>query len=197
VVKVGFIVEGGTEKIVVESPQFVQWLNAQNIELVNPVIDAGGGGNLLPKHIEPMVGLLNAAGAEHIVILTDLEDAADVEVVQQRIANQHTNLVFVAVKAIEAWYLADTQAMNKWLKMTDFNELLPEQTPDLPWDRLKVITNGLDKSGPGNNKVKFAKQMVKHHGFCVPNAAQHPNCPSATGFINGLMTLGQSPNPST
>ncbi|MCJ8271004.1 MAG: DUF4276 family protein [Psychrosphaera sp.] len=196
-VKVGFIVVGSTEAIVIESLQFKQWLIAQNIELVKPVLDACGSGNLLPKYIESMVAQLNAASAEHIVILTDLEDAPVVEVVRQRIANQHTNLIFVAVKAIEAWFLADTQAMNKWLKMTDFDELLPEQTPDLPWDRLKDITNDLDKRGPGNNKVKFAKQMVKHHGFAVPNAAQHPNCPSATDFINGLISLSQPSNSSS
>ena len=51
-VKVGFIVEGSTEAIVIESLQFKQWLIAQNIELVKPVLDACGSGNLLPKYID-------------------------------------------------------------------------------------------------------------------------------------------------
>lgn len=52
-VKVGFIVEGESEKLVVESPMFQQWLHDHDCTLVTPVIDAKGGGNLLPQHIEP------------------------------------------------------------------------------------------------------------------------------------------------
>jgi hypothetical protein len=81
--------------------------------LVNPVIDAKGGGNLLPRNIEPLVATLRAKQAEHIVILTDQEDAPDSNSVKQRITNQYTELIFVAVKA---WLLAATQAVNCWLK---------------------------------------------------------------------------------
>ncbi|PTQ87123.1 hypothetical protein [Agitococcus lubricus] len=49
-VKVGFIVEGDTEKLIVESPAFVAWLVANGITLVNPVVNAKGGGNLLPQY---------------------------------------------------------------------------------------------------------------------------------------------------
>ena len=48
-VKVGFIVEGESEKLVVESPMFQQWLHDHDCTLVTPVIDAKGGGNLLPQ----------------------------------------------------------------------------------------------------------------------------------------------------
>ncbi len=50
-VKVGFIVEGDTEKVIVESPAFSAWLTANGITLCHPVIDAKGGGNLLPQNI--------------------------------------------------------------------------------------------------------------------------------------------------
>jgi len=112
-VKLGFIVEGGTEKIIVESPAFNSWLNQQGLLLIKPVLDAKGGGNLLPKHIEPMVNLLHAAKAEYIIILTDLEHESNVEIVRQRITTNYTDLIFIAVKAIEAWFLADSQAMSQ------------------------------------------------------------------------------------
>jgi len=189
-VKIGFIVEGGTEKIVVESSQFVSWLREQGLELIFPVIDAKGGGNLLPDNIEPLVARLQNANADHIVILTDLEDASGVEVVKNRIKNQHTELVFVAVKAIEAWFLADTTAMNNWLKTdTDFYEDHPEQTTEMPWARLKEIAKTMNLQGPGATKVIFAKKMVKHYAFSVSGAAQHPACLSAKGFHDGLLGL--------
>ena len=57
-VKVGFIVEGNTEKVIVNSPQFKAFLNNIGLSIVDPVIDAKGNGNLLPQNIEPFIGLL-------------------------------------------------------------------------------------------------------------------------------------------
>jgi hypothetical protein len=84
--------------------------------------------------------------------------------------------------------LADTQAMNKWLKISNFFEDKPEETLQLPWHRLKVIADEHNRRGPGS-KISFAKTMVKHHGFIASNAAQHPDCPSATEFRDGLLAL--------
>jgi hypothetical protein len=50
-VKVGFIVEGQTESILLQSPAFNDILRQHNIELIN-VINAEGSGNLLPHSIE-------------------------------------------------------------------------------------------------------------------------------------------------
>ena len=188
-VKVGFIVEGGTEKILIESPRFSAWLKTINIELVRPVVDAEGGGNLLPKNIAPMINTLNSVGVDHIIILTDLEDEESVAVVKQRIGTEYTSFVFVAVKAIEAWYLADTNAMRKWLKSDSFVESSPEQTIAKPWQRLKEIAQTEDRPGPGSSKVAFAKKMVKHFGFDVSQSAIHPECPSAKLLIDGLQEL--------
>ena len=38
--------------------------------------------------------------------------------------------------ALEAWFLADSQAMNAWLKIDDFHEPQREATPDKPWERI-------------------------------------------------------------
>ena len=188
-VKLGFIVEGDTEKILVESSRFSEWLNAHDLELIRPVLDANGSGNLLPKHLEPMVKLLHAKDAQHIIILTDLENEFDVAVVKQRIANPHTDLIFVAVKAIEAWFLADSQAMCQWLKLDNFFESQPEATKALPWERLNEIAKGLNQRGTGKSKPMFAKRMIKHYGFDVLKAAGHTDCPSAKHFCEGLLGL--------
>ena len=71
-VKIGFICEGETEKIIVESENFQQFLLQNNFEFVN-AIDATGNGNLLPKNIQPFIKILKDDGAEIIFILTDLD----------------------------------------------------------------------------------------------------------------------------
>lgn len=187
-VKVGFIVEGSTEKIVIESQHFQTWAIEQGIEIISPVIDAEGGGNLLPQNIEPMIRQLRLDQPDHIVILTDLEYDASPEDVRLRIGSEYTNLVFIAVKALEAWFLADTNALRKWLGV-DVYEDKPEETVGMPWDRLKELSAELGKRGPGTTKPGFAKKMVKSYGFSVPNAAGHPNCPSIKNFYDSLVNL--------
>jgi hypothetical protein len=182
-VKVGFIVEGDSEKIVVESPDFKAFLQEQHFELVNPVVNAKGGGNLLPQNIDAYLGRLDHQSVDIIVVLTDLEDEASVELVRERISDARIDSIFVAVKALEGWFLADSSAMNKWLGINDFNEPQPEQTINKPWDRLKEISNALGKRGPGN-KTAFAKKMTKHFGFSIREAASHPQCRSAQELVH-------------
>ena len=191
-VKVGFIVEGDTEKLIVESAAFVDWLATNGMTLVTPVVNAKGGGNLLPRNIGPFVTTLQQADADHIVILTDLEHEASTDAVRARIGQQYTNLIFVAVKAIEAWFLADTQALRQWLQIDTVQEPTPEQTPAMPWDRLKEIASQHNRPGPGTNKVIFAKRMLKHYGFSISNAATHPQCPSVVELFDRLTALGRS-----
>lgn len=83
-VKAGFIVEGASERIVVESSMFRELLHSCGYELVVPVVDAEGGGNLLPQNIDAFIARLDTAGAERIFVLTDLEDEAQVETVRRR-----------------------------------------------------------------------------------------------------------------
>lgn len=178
-VKVGFIVEGACEKIVIESAVFKDFLQRNDFELIEPVVDANGAGNLLPHNIEPFIGVLEANGAERLYILTD-SDGFPVEDVKERINHAKITTYFIAVKAIEAWFLADTQAMKKFLEIEDFaGEQFPEETPELPWDRIsKIVKETGSARGPGN-KVGFAKKMIKYWEFSIENAATHPNCPSA------------------
>ena len=182
-VKVGFIVEGDSEKIVIESSRFKDFLKSCNCQLITPVINAGGGGNLLPKNSDVYLARLRQLSVDKILVVTDLEMEPSVAVVRERIHNPDIDIIFVAVKALEAWYLADTTAMQNWLGDKNFCEPHPEQTVAMPWDRLAEIARQLDKRGPGKSKTAFAKRMVKHHGFSIESAASHPDCPSAREVV--------------
>lgn len=188
-VRLGFIVEGSTEKIVIESHSFKSWAREQGIEICSPVIDAKGGGNLLPQNIEHMVKRLDLANPDLIIIMTDLENDATPEAVVERIGYRYADQIIVAVKALEAWFLADTQALRKWLGHHAVFEEKPEETIGMPWDRLKELASQLNKRGPGASKPGFAKKMVGHYGFSIPNASNHPNCQSVKKFYGLLTTL--------
>ena len=189
-VRIGFIVEGGSERIVIKSAQFQQWAAEHGMSICGDVLDAGGGGNLLPQNIEPLIKQLQSFNPDHIVILTDLENEVSTDAVKNRIGNTFTNLIFIAVKALEAWYLADTSALRIWLKDEQIFEALPEQTPGMPWERLRELARTRQLPGPGSKKT-FASRMINHYGFSIANAARHPACPSAREFHDGLLNLTQ------
>lgn len=195
-VKVGFIVEGDSEKIVIESEGFRRFLADCGFKLVTPVINAKGGGNLLPRNIQPYLDRFNGLDVDRICVLTDLEDEPSVEVVTKRISHAHINVVFIAVKALEAWFLADTAALAIWLGQTHVEEF-PERTQTKPWDRLKEIANLHGSRGPGANKVQFAKRMVKNYGFRVEAAASHPACPSVQQFYDYFQNHQQQTSTTT
>lgn len=195
-VKVGFIVEGDCEKVLIESDGFRTWAGHQGLEICRPVINAKGGGNLLPHHIKPMLAQFARSKPDHIVILTDLEDAVDIAAVKARITTEHTNLIFVAIKALEAWFLADTDAMRRWLNAAEFFEPAPEETLAMPWERLKEVAKTHGARGPGSNKVIFARKMCGELQYQLERAAAHPKCLSAKAFRDGLVTLGTLSAPS-
>ena len=182
-VRVGFIVEGDSEQIVVSSPLFQQFLTRHNHQLVTPVINAKGGGNLLPQNIEVFLSRLKQQNVDKIVVVTDLEGEASADAVRERIGHAELDVIFVAIKALEAWYLADTEAMRSWLKDEDFYETQPEQTVGMPWNRVIEVAKLRKKQGPGS-KTSFAKKIVKHHHFSIENAANHPGCPSAKEMLD-------------
>jgi hypothetical protein len=187
VVKVGFIVEGDSEKVVVESASFGKWLSENGFSLVAPVINAKGGGNLLPQNVSVFLQRLQQAGAERVAVITDLEREVSVNDVRTRVDTAGIDAIFVAVKALEAWFLADTDAMRRWLNVPDFFEPQPECTPDLPWQRLKDVASTNGSRGPGS-KAAFAKRFTRHHGFDINRSAQHPECPSARELVDYFST---------
>src|SRR5689334_2690998 len=123
-IKVGFIVEGDTEFILLKSTSFNKFLKKNNIELVN-VINACGSGNLLPHNIGGYIQLLERNGAEKIVILTDLDQDVCITSTKDRIKSRPQDLIVIAVQQIESWFLACTPAMRQLLKTDDFFFPLP------------------------------------------------------------------------
>ncbi len=185
-VKVGFIVEGETEKLIIDSDGFQKLLVELNLECVSEAIDAGGNGNLLPHNIIPFRETLKDLGAEYIIILTDKDDAVCITQTRQRITEQENQIIIVAVHQIESWFLADTETLSLCTKSNFYFEQ-PEREI-VPFETLGALMIEKTKRGIGNRKTRFALNYLRN-GFSLRRAAQHPNCPSAAYFLNKLSVL--------
>lgn len=185
VVRVGFICEGRTEKKIVESEKFQEYLSRIGIEVVGEIRDAEGNGNLLPHNLKKFVDELLIQGAEKIVIITDLDQDACITLTKDRITIKANLIVIVAVKQIESWFLADSLTLTNLLK-ENFEFTHPEDQLS-PFETLKELFKGKEGRGIGTKTI-FARRMIKY-GFSVENAAQHPNCTSAAYFLKKLKQL--------
>ncbi len=182
-VKIGFICEGETEKIIIQSENFKQFLLENDLELVN-AIDATGNGNLLPENIQPFIKILKDDGAEKIFILTDLDTDKCITTTKKRINAPGDIVVIISVQQIEAWFLADSFTLSSIFK-SDYVFHNPEKE-NYPREKLKEIF--IEKTGRGimDSKPRFAKWIIKQ-GFSILNAAQHSNCTSAKYFIDAVI----------
>ncbi len=193
-VTVGFVVEGESETLLVKSEVFRQWLRENcNLEVVDPVVDAAGNGNMHSRNIGASIkNLRTRANPDKVVVLADLDPDKHVPCVQARkkiIGSQGIDLVAIAKKAIESWFLADTEAMREWLGDNAFYEVAPETVTGMPWDRLKELRDKRGR-GPGREGFVFARKFIRNHGFDVRRAALHDQCPSARYFVERLCALG-------
>ena len=192
-VTVGFVVEGPSDKWLIESELFTKWLREDcNLEVVRPVVDAKGNGNMLSHNIGGFVkNLRKARNPDKVVVLADLDPDGRVQCVQERkktIGSKDIDLVLIAKKALESWFLADTEAMRRWLGDDTFCEVAPETLTGMPWDRLKDL--GRKKGIRLKSKVAFSRQFIHDHRFDITRAAQHAQCPSARYFVKRLCALG-------
>lgn len=184
-VKVGFIVEGDSEKIILLSEQFDKWLVSIGIEKVRPVINAKGNGNLIPKNIEVQRNKLIDNGADHIIVLTDLDEDACFSLTKERIGKRENEFVIISRKMLEAWFLADSTSISKFLGVNYYEEL-PERI-DNPFEHIRNTNLRIKERGIGGKTI-LADRMIKS-GFSVSKAAKHPNCPSALYFVEKLKSL--------
>ncbi len=129
-VKIGFICEGDTEQILLLSDKFQRFLISINLLLVN-VINASGSGNLLPHNTQGYVQSLEKAEAEIIFILTDLDNDVCITKTKERIQAREKDVVIIAVKKIEAWFLASVFAMRSLLNSPDFSYFAPKKNRNL------------------------------------------------------------------
>jgi hypothetical protein len=185
-VKLGFIVEGETEKILLESEIFKDLLSKFKLDYISEIVDAGGNGNLLPKNIEKISAILIDKGASKIIVLTDLDKDKCVTETKNRISPLENHICVISKKEIEAWFLADTLALSNFLKSSNFDIHSPE-TIEEPFEEIKKLRMNLNNRGIGDKKI-LARFMVKNN-FSFERAASHPNCTSAKYFIDKLKTL--------
>lgn len=193
-VTVGFVVEGPSDKKLVESELFQTWLREDcGLDVASPIMNAGGKGQMCSrKIIEHVEKLRIQANPDKVVVLADLDPERCAPCITKRkeiIGNAGIDLIVIARKALESWFLADTEAMRRWTGNDGFQEHRPETLPEMPWDRLKEIGRHTGR-GPGANKILFARKFIGHHGFDVRRAAGHPACPSARYFVERLCALG-------
>ena len=189
-VKLGFIGEGAVEKIILESSQFQEYLHSQKIDFVKDVIDANGNGNLLPHNIEAHSQILKDKGATNIIILTDLDEDQCITLTKERINPSDYHSVVVSIKEIEAWFLADEEAMKKLLK-DDGHSIENPETVQEPFERIRSLR--MEKIGRGiGTKVILANQMIYKNNFSVLGAAAHLNCASARYFIQKINDISKS-----
>lgn len=191
-VKVGFIVEGDTEKVIVSSLPFKNWVSQFNVEIIDHIINAKGGGNLLPHKINDMIETLKNKGANHIFILTDLEHYPSISHVKERVNHPQITDSFITIVSTESWFLACSKALGFWLeKNTEYYIDDPEnRSIEKPFERIKAL--GLKEKNRGcRNKITLAKDMMQRCGFSFEEILQHPNCSS----IKYIETVLKSLNP--
>ena len=139
----------------------------------------------LPHNIIPYRDNLFELGAEKVFILTDLYQDTCITKTKERITEYENQIIIIAVKQIEAWFLADSATMNQIFK-GDFNFDFPENE-DIPFDSIRSLYFNKFQQGivGRDEKKKLTKRMLSN-GFSIQNAANHPNCPSANYFLTQL-----------
>ena len=187
-VKVGFIVEGDTEERILKHASFVAMLEKMELSFIKEIVNAEGRDNLISQKLGRFVNTLVDKGATKVVILADLEDEKTIETVKKRIDPDGIYIVIIAVQAIEAWLLSDSEAISQYLKSKYFCEF-PEEIPN-PFDFIRSERLRLTGRGIGA-KVLLIKDMFKV-GFSLEAAASHPHCPSARYFLQKLTSLANT-----
>lgn len=189
--RISFIVEGKSEVVMLESPQFKNWAARQGLE-IGAIVDAKGSGNLcerlMPNRVEECLAM--GSDSDYVVVLTDLDCDPCVTATKERMGCAGVDLVVVARQALEAWFLADTEAMRRWLGQPDFFEEQPEQIQGKPFQHLQELKTRYQVAGRiGRGHSDFANKFINEYGFSIERAAAHPACPSAQYFIKKITSL--------
>jgi len=193
-VKVGFICEGYTEQILLSSDKFQQFLTSKNLQSVD-IINATGAGNLLPHNIGGYIQSLEKGGAEAIFILTDLDNDVCITKTKERIKARHKDTVIIAVKKIEAWFLANDEAMQLLLTQPGFSYPTPENESE-PFEIINTLLVEFTGRGVGKKtagKIKLVSRFLES-GLDLQHSAIHPNCSSAKYFTNKLTEVSSVSN---
>ncbi len=183
-VKYGFIVEGNTEKILFRSEAFLNYMKSLNIDFIPEIIDAKGSGNLLPHHISEFTQILIDKGAITIFIISDLDTDECITKTKERIKPTEIHQCIINKKMIEAWFLADIEAMRNYLGSTDFICNNPEDIEN-PFEEIKK--QRLTFKNKGVNDKKILARNILSSGLSFERITSNLQCSSAIYFHNKLI----------
>jgi hypothetical protein len=79
---------------------------------------------MLPEKLKEDIEVLKSEGAQKIFILTDLDEDACITKTRQRIGEGTDTIIIIAVKQIEAWFLADSDTLSQLMNDTFFSIFL-------------------------------------------------------------------------
>jgi hypothetical protein len=187
--KVGFICEGETEKIIVESSAFQRLLTDLNLSCA-VAVDASGNGNLLPKNIQNHLETMRRYKVDFTIILTDLDEDVCITKTKERIQGSEKNeaIIIVSVKTIESWFLADSKTLSLVFSK-EYSYSFPEDIEMKPIDLIKQLFLENIQRGIGRRGKPYLANYMLKNGFNIMNAAEHANCPSAKYFIAKLREI--------
>ena len=182
-VRLGILCEGESEIYILKSELFQNILAQYSIELVE-IRPVGSKNQYWEDRIESHIAILEDRGIDHIIIMVDLDKDSCITFTKSEIKTGGKHHIVVSVKEFENWYLADHEALSRLVNKEVAVIQLPEEEEE-PVRKITQLNNG---RGFGGSKPRIAMNMIRC-GFSLENAAQHPNCPSATYFLNKLQQL--------
>ncbi len=186
--KAGFIGEGESEVIILNSSNFQELLKRFNIDCVG-VFNAEGINNLIKRNerITSYFEIFKDRNADKVFMLGDLDfERCIIERKNSFYKYEENQIVIISVRAIEAWYLADSITLSSIFKMNYFYPN-PENTNELPFEVLKKEFVNKRGRGIGPSKVRLSNYIVRN-GFSIENAIKHENCKCVRYFFNKLTT---------
>ena len=196
-VKVGFLIEGDTERVIVQSEAFQDLCKSLGIEVIRSVFpphkkERGKDIFKNPEKIASFINILSDMGASVIFCIRDLEDLPNISIAKDEIASMDKRITkIIVVRKIESWFLADIATIEKYFNNAVTSQFPEVQFPELlfkPDEKLKEVSVATRNGRGIGDKLLFAKSLVRN-GFSIQRAAAHPNCPSATYFLNKLSNI--------
>jgi hypothetical protein len=195
-----FVVEGETEKKLVESSSFKKWLEEECGIIVTKTPKKAicdGNGNMCAYKIQRLAELIRQEHSpDLIIVLADLDRDKSIQSITDRknkMKNTNVDLIIIARNALEAWFLADTEAIRSW-RGKGYEKFRVEE-PEVyspPWNEIIALSKVTKRPlSSKSSKPDFAEFFIKQHKFDIERAAEHKRCPSAKYCVDKLKKLGK------
>ncbi|HXL57078.1 MAG TPA: hypothetical protein VN958_12515, partial [Chitinophagaceae bacterium] len=173
---------------------FLQSLNIHSSKEL--VINAEGKNNLyhpsadftfIERKVKGWIDTLIAKRVEVIFFLIDFDNSDKCfSHFKLKVYHLQNNRIVIAKQVLEAWYLADNNALSNYL----LQKIIQINNPEsflFPFEEIKSLRQQYQNRGIADKKI-LTKDMIKS-GFTLPNAAAHPQCFSAQYFLSKLSAL--------